>query len=55
MDIYTDIINFPSNTTKWSWVFHKVSHTSVEFWSGTLFGTLRKPQLARLIVSVDGN
>ncbi|MFQ3232147.1 MAG: hypothetical protein ACI9DO_003542 [Reinekea sp.] len=55
MDMYMNIIDFPTNTSKWSLVFHKVSQTSVELWAGTLFGTLRKPQLARLIVSLDGN
>jgi len=55
MDMYMNIIDFPTNTSKWSLVFHKVSQTSVELWAGTLFGTLRKPKLARLIVSVDGN
>ena len=57
MDIYMNIIDakdFPTNTSKWSLVFHKVSQTSVELWAGTLFGTLRKPQLARLIISLDG-
>lgn len=58
MEIYMNIIDekeFLTNTSKWSLVFHKVSQTSVELWAGTLFGTLRKPHLARLIVSLDGN
>jgi hypothetical protein len=50
-----NIVDFPTNTSKWSLVFHKVSQTSVEIWAGTLFGTLRKPRLARLIVSLYGN
>lgn len=50
-----NIIDLPTNTSTWSLVFHKVSQTSVELWAGTLFGTLRKPQLARLIVSLAGN
>lgn len=50
-----NILNLETNTSKWSLVFHKVSQTSVELWAGTLFGTLRKPKLARLIVSLDGN
>ncbi|MEP1447288.1 MAG: hypothetical protein ABJK37_14385 [Paraglaciecola sp.] len=45
------IVDFTTNTSKWSLVFHKVSQTSVLVWAGTLFGTLRKPKLARLIVS----
>lgn len=45
-----NIIDFPTNTSKWSLVFHKVSQTSVQLWAGTLFGTLRKPKLARLIL-----
>ena len=49
-----NIISFPTNTSQWSLVFHKVSQTSVVLWAGTLFGTLRKPKLARFIVSVDG-
>lgn len=50
-----NIIDFPTNTSKWSLVFHKVTQTSVELWAGTLFGTLRKPKLARLIVRLDGD
>lgn len=50
-----DMKDFPTNTSKWSLVFHKVSQTSVQIWAGTLFGTLRKPQLARIIVSLDGS
>lgn len=50
-----DIVDFPTNTSKWSLVFHKVSQTSVEIWAGTLFGTLRQPKLARIIVSDNGN
>ena len=46
---------FPTNTSKCSLVFHKVSQTSVEIWAGTLFGTLPKPQFARLIISLDGD
>lgn len=46
-----DIIDYSTNTSQWSLVFHKVSQTSVEVWAGTLFGTLRKPKLARLIIS----
>ena len=50
-----NIVDFTTNTSKWSLVFHKVSQTTVQLWAGTLFGTLRKPKLARLIVSLDGN
>ncbi|WP_339719000.1 hypothetical protein [uncultured Paraglaciecola sp.] len=50
-----NIVNFTTNTSQWSLVIHKVSQTSVELWAGTLFGTLRKPKLARLIVSLEGN
>ena len=52
MDMYMNIVDFPTNTSNWSLVFHKVSQTSVELWAGTLFGTLRKPRLARLIISL---
>jgi hypothetical protein len=55
MDSHMNIVNFTTNTSKWSLVFHKVSQTTVELWAGTLFGTLRKPQLSRLIVSLEGN
>jgi hypothetical protein len=55
MDIYMNILNLETNTSKWSLVFHKVSQTSIELWAGTLFGTLRKPNLARLIVSLNDN
>ena len=50
-----NIVDFQSNTSLWSLVFHKVSQTSIQLWAGTLFGTLRKPKLARLIVTLDGN
>ncbi|MGS2719135.1 hypothetical protein [Paraglaciecola aestuariivivens] len=46
-----NILDLPTNTSKWSLVFHKVSQSSVEIWAGTLFGTLRKPKLARLILT----
>ncbi|WP_299079786.1 hypothetical protein [uncultured Paraglaciecola sp.] len=46
-------IELPTNTSQWSLVFHKVTATSVELWAGTLFGTLRKPKLARLVVSLN--
>jgi hypothetical protein len=49
-----DIVNFTTNTSKWSLVFHKVSQNSIELWAGTLFGTLRKPKLGRLIVRLNG-
>lgn len=58
MDMYMNIIDekeFPTNTSKWSLVFHKVSQTSVQLLAGSLFGTLRKPQLARLIISLNDN
>jgi len=50
-----NIVDFSTNTSKWSLVFHKVSQTSVELWAGTLFGTLRKPHLARVIVSLQSH
>lgn len=42
--------SFATNTSAWSLVIHKVSTTSVNLWFGTLFPTLRKPNLCRLIV-----
>lgn len=49
------VVNFQTNTSLWSLVIHKVSQNTVELWAGTLFGTLRKPKLARLIVTLNGN
>lgn len=50
-----NIVDFPTNTSQWSLVFHKVTQTSAILWAGTLFPTLRKPKLARLIVYTNGN
>lgn len=48
------IVDLNSNTSLWSLVIHQVSQTSAQVWLGTLFGTLRQPQLARLLVKADG-
>ncbi len=45
-----NIVNFQSNTSKWSLVIHRVSSTSVTLWAGTLFTNMGKPKQARLIV-----
>jgi hypothetical protein len=49
-----NIVDYPTNTSQWSLVIHKVTQHTVELWAGTLFGTLRKPLLARLVV-MHGN
>ncbi|NCP65714.1 MAG: hypothetical protein GW763_12790 [Paraglaciecola sp.] len=49
-----EVVQFQTNTSVWSLVFHKVTQHSVEVWAGTLFGTLRKPKAARLIIYRDG-
>jgi len=48
------IVELNSNTSYWSLVIHQVSQTTAQVWLGTLFGTLRQPQLARLLVKADG-
>jgi hypothetical protein len=55
MDKLMNVVDFQTNTSKWSLVFHKVSQSSLQIWAGTLFGTLRKPQHARLIVTLNGS
>jgi hypothetical protein len=49
-----NIVDYPTNTSQWSLVIHKVSENTVELWAGTLFGTLRKPKKVCLIVTLKG-
>lgn len=49
-----NIVELTSNTSYWSLVIHQVSQQSAQIWIGTLFGTLRQPTLARLILSTAG-
>lgn len=49
-----NITEFPTNTSKWSLVVHKVSKQSVVVWAGTLFENMRKPRLSRLVILLDG-
>lgn len=49
----TDSI-FATNTSSWNLVIHKVSASSAEIWCGTLFPTLRKPNLCRLVLLKQG-
>lgn len=37
-----------TNTSQWSLVVHRVTSTSVEVWVGSLFPTLKKPDIARV-------
>ncbi|MFT5719377.1 MAG: hypothetical protein ACI9T7_003590 [Oleiphilaceae bacterium] len=49
-----NIVDYPTNTSQWSLVIHKVTQDTVELWAGTLFGTLRKPKNVCLIVKLEG-
>ena len=49
-----NIVDYPTNTSQWSLVIHKVSQHSVELWAGTLFSTLRKPNNACLLITLAG-
>ena len=43
-----------TSTSKWSLVVHRVGGDYVEVWVGTLYPTLRMPDQARVVLSVDG-
>ncbi|VAW88298.1 hypothetical protein MNBD_GAMMA17-1378 [hydrothermal vent metagenome] len=48
--------NKDTNTSQWSLVIHRVTSTSVEVWVGTLFPTLKKPDIARIeLIHPDGS
>lgn len=48
--------NHPTNTSEWSLVVHRVTSTTAEVWVGTLFPTLKKPNLATVELTMpDGN
>ena len=48
--------NNVTNTSQWSLVVHRVTSNSVEVWVGTLFPTLKKPDLARVeLIHPDGS
>jgi len=50
------VSNKETNTSQWSLVVQRVTSTSVEVWVGTLFPTLKKPDLARVeLVFPDGS
>lgn len=40
-----------TNTSQWSLVIHRVSATTAEVWVGTLFPTLKMPELARVVLT----
>ena len=45
-----------TSTSQWTLVIHRVTDTSVEVWVGTLFPTLKKPQHARVQLTLpDGS
>lgn len=47
--------NQNTNTSQWSLVVQRVTSTSVEVWVGTLFPTLKKPDVARVeLIYPDG-
>ncbi|MDN4501105.1 hypothetical protein QX776_01715 [Alteromonadaceae bacterium BrNp21-10] len=50
-----NLADIQSNTSQWSLVVHKVSQTTVELWAGTLFGTLKKPQHAKILVKQNND
>lgn len=41
-------MNHPASTAQWSLAIHRVARTSVEVWVGTLFPTLKLPEVARV-------
>ncbi len=48
--------NQATNTSQWSLVVHRVTSTTVEVWVGTLFPTLKKPDVARVeLILPDGS
>jgi len=48
------VSNENTNTSQWSLVVHRVTSTSVEVWVGSLFSTLKKPDIARVEL-IHGN
>ena len=47
-------MSHPTSTAEWSLVIHRVSHTSVDVWVGTLFPSLKMPERARVRL-LEGN
>ncbi|MCP4863801.1 MAG: hypothetical protein CBB67_015885 [Alteromonadaceae bacterium TMED7] len=45
-----NLVEYPTNTSKWNIVVHQVSQQSAVVWAGTLFENLRKPKLSRLVL-----